>query len=59
MKHLAGWLQKGIHYKFGPKFKEYSDKKSADILENTHLKPLRAFHGELAGRNSNKRLTRA
>ena len=42
MKQLASTLsrQRGIQYEFGPEFDEYSAKKAAGILENSHLKPL-------------------
>ena len=42
MKQLAATLsrQRGIQYEFGREFEEYSAKKSAGILESSHLKPL-------------------
>ena len=42
MKQLAATLsrQRGIQYEFGPEFQEYSAKKAAGILGETHLKPL-------------------
>ena len=42
MKQLAATLsrQRGIQYEFGPEFKEYSEKKAAGTLSESHLKPL-------------------
>ena len=42
MKQLAATLcrQRGIQYEFGPEFKEYSEKKAAGTLGESHLKPL-------------------
>ena len=42
MKQLAATLsrQRGIHYEFGPEYEEYSAKKIAGILGETHIKPL-------------------
>ena len=42
MKQLAATLsrQQGIQYEFGPEFLEYSAKKAAGTLGETHLKPL-------------------
>ena len=42
MKQLAATMsrQRGIQYEFGREFEEYSAKKSAGILESSHLKPL-------------------
>ena len=42
MKQLAATLsrQRGIQYEFGPKYKDYCEKKAAGTLEETHLKPL-------------------
>ena len=31
---------RGIHYEFGPEYEEYSAKKTAGILGETHIKPL-------------------
>ena len=42
MKQLAATLsrQRGIQYEFGPEYLEYSAKKAAGTLGETHLKPL-------------------
>ena len=42
MKQLAATLsrQRGVQYEFGPEYEEYTAKKTAGILERTHLKPL-------------------
>ena len=42
MKQLAATLsrQRGIQDEFGPEFKEYSEKKAAGTLGESHLKPL-------------------
>ena len=42
MKQLAATLSRqcGIQYEFGPEFLEYSEKKAAGTLGETHLKPL-------------------
>ena len=42
MKSLASTLsrQRGVQYEFGPEFDEYTAKKAAGILKDTHLKPL-------------------
>ena len=42
MKQLAATLsrQRGIQYEFGPEYEEYSAKKAARILGETHIKPL-------------------
>ena len=42
MKQLAATLsrQRGIQYEFGPEYEEYSAKKTARILGETHIKPL-------------------
>ena len=42
MIKLAATLsrQRGIQYEFGPEFKEYSEKKAAGTLGESHLKPL-------------------
>ena len=42
MKSLASTLsrQHGVQYVFGPQFHEYTAKKAAGILKDTHLKPL-------------------
>ena len=42
MKKLASTLslQRGIQYKFGSEYMEYSAQKAAVILTQTHLKPL-------------------
>ena len=42
MKKLAATLstQRGIQYEFGPEYLDYSVKKAAGTLGETHLKPL-------------------
>ena len=42
MKSLASTLsrQHGVQYVFGPQFHEYTAKKAAGILKDTHLKPI-------------------
>ena len=42
MKQLAATLfrQRGIQYRFGTEYEEYSAKKTAGILGETHIKPL-------------------
>ena len=42
MKQLAATLsrQRRIPYEFGPEYEEYSAKKTAGILGETHIKPL-------------------
>ena len=48
MKQMAKALsrQKGVQYDFGPEYEEYCAKKSAGILEQTHLNPLSEIFSE-------------
>jgi len=48
MKQLAATLsrQRGIQYEFGPEYEEYCAKKSAGLLEVTHLRPLSEVFSE-------------
>ena len=48
IKRIAKTLsrQEGVQYEFGPEYEEYCAKKSAGILEQTHLKPLSEVFSE-------------
>ena len=48
MKQMAETLsrQRGVQYEFGPEYEEHCAKKSAGILEKTHLKPLSEMFSE-------------